>query len=354
VYSRFGLSYTRGVRCRSLLEQQKRNLSSGDSPIRRSISFPIAAGIFSVALSTALLVGWILVIVQNFSRTDEIAQASWLLALGSASFISIITVLVLFCVFLVREIRMVNRQTGFIDSVTHELKSPLASLKLFLGTLARDDLAPRQREEVQRMMVEDVDRLSIFIDDVLEASRLSHPWEGHALTEVVLSELVEGIVESLLRYYKQPAESVEIEIPDDLVLQTDQGALEIVVKNLLDNALKYSQGLQRPVEVTVRAHGDERQVHIEITDRGVGIPPKYRKKIFERFFRVPHETVRTRHGIGLGLFVVSAIVRVLGGKLKIHSDGVHEGTVARISLPLKKRDRKDAATREAHSAGTEA
>ena len=170
----------------------------------------------------------------------------------------------------------------------------------------------------------------------------------------MLRQLVEGIVESLLKYYKQPAESVEIEIPDNLVLQTDQGALEIVVKNLLDNALKYSQGLQRPVDVAVRARGDERQVHIEITDRGVGIPSKYQKKIFERFFRVPHETVRTRHGIGLGLFVVSAIVRVLGGKLKIHSDGVHEGTVARISLPLKKRDRKESATRETHPAGTEA
>ncbi len=327
---------------------------SGAPPIRRSISFPIAAGIFSVGLSTALLVGWILVIVQNFSHTDEIAQTSWLLVLGSASFISIITVLVLFCVFLVREIRMVHRQTGFIDSVTHELKSPLASLKLCLGTLARDDLAPRQRAEVREMMVEDVDRLSIFIDDVLEASRLSCPPEGYALSDVRLRELVEANVESLLRYYKQPAECVEIDVPDDLVLETDPGALEIVVKNLLDNAFKYSQGLERPVDVKVRAHGDERQVYVEITDRGVGIPPQYRKKIVERFYRVPHETVRTRHGSGLGLFVVSAIVRVLGGKLKVHSDGVHEGTVARVSLPVRKRERRVDANRQAQATGSEA
>jgi len=290
-------------------------------------------GVFSVALSIGLLVGWILVIVQNLSLTEEETLSSWLLVLGTLSFVVIITVLVLFSVFLAREIRMVNRQTRFLDSVTHELKTPLASLKLCLGTLDRDDLAATQESELREMMVDDVERLSIFIDDVLEAGRLSQPRQAHALENVALRELIERCADGLLSYYKQSREVIRILVPEDIVLQTDRAALGIVLKNLLDNALKYSIGLEHPVEITVEALLEERRLTLEVRDRGVGIPKRYLRKIYDRFFRAPEESVRVRHGTGLGLFVVSALVRILGGKLKIESEGVGKGTAARISFP---------------------
>ncbi len=311
--------------------------------IKRSITLPIALGIVTVALSVGLLVGWILVIIQNLYLTDQVAQNSWLLALGSASYIVIITVLVLFSVFLVREIRLVNRQTSFIDSVTHELKSPLASLKLCLDTLARHDLAASQRVDVHQMMVDDVERLSIFIDDVLQATRLSRAQEGHALDDVVLADLVQGCADGIVRHYKQPAESIRIDVSRDLVLVTDRTALETVVKNLLDNAVKYSLGLDRPVEVTVDARRDARFVHMKVRDRGVGIPRRDQRRIFERFYRVPHESVRARRGTGLGLFVVSSLVRLLGGKLKVSSGGLGHGTTMHVWVPMKDREEKEAA-----------
>lgn len=295
----------------------------------------------TVALSTALLVGWILVIVQNLHLTKAVAQSSWLLALGSASFIVVITVLVLFSVFLAREIRLVNRQNRFIDSVTHELKSPLASLKLCLETLARGDLPAGEGLRVRQMMSDDVERLSIFIDDVLEASRLSHSREGHTLEDVALRPLVASCAERIARYYKQPTEAIQIEIPDELVLVTDRVAVEIVIKNLIDNALKYSLG-DGPVDVAIEAHRSGGEVQIEIRDRGVGIPRKHQNRVFERFYRVPGEASRARHGTGLGLFVASALVRMLGGKLSVHSSGgVGEGTTMRISIPMRTRARTE-------------
>ena len=230
---------------------------------------------------------------------------------------------------------MVNRQTGFIDSVTHELMSPLASLKLCLETLERADLLPDQRLQLHQMMNDDVERLSIFIEDVIEASRLSHRREGYALEEVLLAELVESCAEGILRYYKQPPEAIQVQVPRGLVLVTDKTALETVLKNLIDNAVKYSTDLERPVDVSVAAEIEGGRVRIRVSDHGVGIPPQHQRRIFERFFRAPHESVRARRGTGLGLFVVSALVRVLGGKVKVLSDGIGKGTSVEVDVPMK-------------------
>lgn len=301
---------------------------------KRSISFPIILGVFTVVLSLALLVGWILVLVQNLSLDEGASPTAWLLPLGSTSFVVIIAVLVLFSVFLVREIRMVNRQSRFIDSVTHELKSPLASLKLCLETLARTDLPETRRDEVRRMMIDDVERLTVFIDDVLEASRLTSHEKGYALDDVRLHDLVEHCAESVLGYHKQASATIRNDVPRDLVLSTDRTVLETVIKNLLDNAVKYSLDHEgRAAEVKVGTHIDTRFLHIDVTDRGVGIPRTQIKRVFERFYRVPDEAVRSRHGTGLGLYVAASLVRVLGGKLHAASDGPGSGTTMHIRLP---------------------
>jgi len=299
----------------------------------RSIGLPILLSSITVALSAALLVGWILVILRNLelTRTFQYSASTTLMVAGIVSFAVIITVLVLFSVFLAREIREVRRQTSFIDSVTHELRSPLASIRLGLETLARADLANEQRERLREMMLDDTERLSSFIDDILAASRLEHGDVEQEVQEVPLRALVEECVVSVARRHRVQADVVEVDVPEQIRVTTDPTALEVVVKNLLDNALKYSDP---PYEVRVSARmpaGDT--VVIAVADAGLGIPKRDLKRVFQRFYRVPDQAASSRRGTGLGLFVVSAVVRSIGGKLRARSEGKGRGTTIEVLLP---------------------
>ncbi len=297
----------------------------------RSISTPILLTVVGVLLSIGLLVGWTLVIADNIELSESLARSNrWLMVAGPMSFFTIMTVLVIFCFRLVRDVLEHRRQTRFIDSVTHELRSPLASLRLCLDTLRRRELSAEQRAELQQMMVDDVDRLSAFIDDILEASRLESGSEGAALLEVDLHELVDRAARRVLRRYRVDPDSIINEVPAGLTLFTDDTALETVIKNLLDNAVKYSDP---PVHVVVRARAAGGRVHVEVEDRGIGIPRAHLKRIFDRFFRVPAVSVHKRQGTGLGLYVVSSLVRALGGRLEASSPGRDQGTTMRFSLP---------------------
>ena len=297
----------------------------------KSISVPITLGATAVPLSIALLVGWILLLAQRISSGTDIAGDLWLLVLGLVFFIVIMTVLLLFSIFLVREILEVRRQDSFIDSVTHELKSPLASLKLCLETLAREGVEPSQREQLRKMMLDDVDRLSSFIDDVLQASKLAHEGVGLNLSDVDLERLARECVDAAVLRHRLPTGTIRLAVEPGSIVCTDRAALQIVLKNLIDNAVKYSDD---PVEVEVRSATDPRgRTVIEVQDRGIGIPPKALKRVFHRFYRVQHTKVRERKGTGLGLFVVSALVRNLGGRVEAFSDGVGTGTTLRVVLP---------------------
>lgn len=299
-------------------------------PTYRSISGPIVLGTSSVALSIVLLVGWILVIVQNLQLTKRVAENTWLLVAGIVSLAAIISVLVLFSVFLVREILEVRRQTSFLDSVTHELRSPLASLSLGLQTLDRDHLDAEVAKEVRTRMRRDVERLSLFIEEVLEASRVDHGDATQSVTDFDLGRLAERVVEVVCRRWDLDPEVVKIEVEDGLSMRTDQTAIETVLRNLVDNAVKYSG---RPPDVVVRAHRAGDDLVIEVTDKGIGIPVGLQKRVFERFYRVPEEAVRSRPGTGLGLFVVHALVRGIGGRMSAKSEGEGKGTSMHVYLP---------------------
>jgi signal transduction histidine kinase len=303
--------------------------------IRSSISTPITLGAITVLLSLALLVGWSFLLGQKIMRSADIAVDVWLLVLGALSFVLIITVLVLFVVSLARGIIEVRKQDSFIDSVTHELKSPLASLQLCLETLGREGLEVDAREQLRTMMLEDVDRLRAFIDDVLEANRLSYARAGMLnLSDVSLADLAEDCAEAVRARYKLMPEEITIDIESELVVSTDRAALGLVVKNLIDNAAKYSG---RPARVEVRGRRDaEGRVLIEVSDRGIGIDSKNLKRVFHRFYRVEDEEVRQRRGTGLGLFVVWALVKQLGGKVRASSEGRGQGTTMRVELPISR------------------
>ncbi len=298
----------------------------------RSISLLIVISTITVLLTVALLVGWTLVIVQNMAATRAAAGSVWLLAGGIGFFVVIMSVVVLFSVFLVREILEVRRQQTFIDSVTHELKSPLASIKLCLDTLARSELSLAQREHLRHMMLSDVERLTTFVDDILEASRISHGLRTQQWTTVNVTQLVERCIETLRRRYELDESAVTAIVQDDLTIHTDPTALETVLKNLLDNAVKYSTP---PPHITVEVRSESsKHIRIDVRDRGIGIERKQLKRIFKRFYRVPSDVVYARSGTGLGLYVVAALVRNLGGHIAAESAGDMQGTRISVKLPV--------------------
>jgi signal transduction histidine kinase len=301
--------------------------------IRSSISIPITLGSITVLLSLALLVGWSFLLGQKIARSADIAGDVWLLVLGALSFVLIIVVLVLFVISLARGIIEVRKQDTFIDSVTHELKSPLASLQLCIETLGREGLEDEAREKLRGMMLQDVDRLRAFIDDVLEANRLSYARPGMLnLSDVPLLQLTQQCADAVRARHKLEPGELSIEIEPDLIVTTDRAALEIVVKNLIDNAAKYSERPAR-VLVTARKNSDDK-VLLEVRDDGIGIDKKNLKRVFHRFYRVEEQEVRERKGTGLGLFVVLALVKQLGGDVQALSQGRGQGTMMRVELPM--------------------
>lgn len=303
-------------------------------PQRRkgSISGPIIYGSSSVVLTVALLVGWIYVILKNYELTQGwIGGNLWILVGGTVSLITIMTVLILFSVFLARQILENRRQSTFVDSVTHELRSPLASLRLGLETIGRHGLSPEQLEQLRTRMLSDVERLSSFIDDILVATRIEHGRAMVGVASVNLLDLCRRSAHAATRRHDVGAACIHVDVDPDLSIATDATALEVIIKNLLDNAVKYSNA---PVHVEV--HGTRRsdgRVQLDVVDHGVGIPRRQLHRVFDRFYRVDDESVRARRGTGLGLYVVRALVSHLRGKLSAHSRGLGTGTRMTVVIP---------------------
>lgn len=300
---------------------------------KRSISLPVILASVTVALSIALLVGWILLIMRNWEPT-QVTRDVWLLVAGIISFVVIMTVLVLFVIFLAREILEVRRQDSFIDSVTHELKSPLASLLLMVQTLQRHHLDEARQGELLEMMADDIDRLSVFVDDVLVASRVAFGKTAHRLAEVNLAELINQCIVRVRKRYKLGGEGVRANIPEGFTLNTDETLLEVILNNLLDNAVKYSD---KPVEVRLDvSRSAPTKIQINVSDNGIGIPKASQKRVFDRFYRVPGEEVNMRRGTGLGLFVVASLVKSLEGQVKASGGLQGRGTTISVVLPTDK------------------
>jgi signal transduction histidine kinase len=293
---------------------------------------PLGLAGVAVSLSIALLVGWTLLWVRELLRADDITQSIWLLSAGSVSFLVIMSVLVLFTISLMHEAAEVRKQDNFIDSVTHELKSPLASLRLSAETLGRDGISVEQSKMLRQMMVDDIDRLALFIDGILDASRLQQGrHESQPPSDIILREFVERCVGAVVDRHRIDAACIRVDADAALSLTVDKTALETILKNLIDNAIKYST--DRPlVEVRAASEGGD-IIRIEVQDQGIGICKADQGKVFDRFYRAPDEAVRARRGTGLGLHVVWMLVKNLGGRVTVTSEGAGRGTTVAVILP---------------------
>jgi two-component system sensor histidine kinase SenX3 len=290
---------------------------------RGKIAFFLSLGILLVAASAAVGFGWI---ILNW-------QADVKVVLGVLFFGAIVTGIILNTSFLVREIRRNEQHDSFINAVTHELKTPIASMRLYLQTLQRREIEDGQRREFYRLMLEDTDRLMNTVGQVLKAG------EGGTrkrdLIGVDFRALVERCVETArTSHHLQPGalryESSLNGIRSDVTGEPED--LRTAVSNILDNAVKYS-GNHVDVSVRLDSEDDNRRLVLRVKDRGVGIPQSELKSIFKRFYRVRGRALAHVRGTGLGLFLVRTIAKRHGGRVFAESAGEGQGATIIFELP---------------------
>lgn len=281
-------------------------------------------GISLIVLAVALNVGWILLNLR------EVAM----LVLGAIFFALIITGLTLNTIFLVREIKRSEQHDAFLNSVTHELKTPIASIKLYLETLKTRKVTPEKQMEFYDVMLADTGRLLNTVEQVLQASSTKERKRQFNASEIEIGTIINesvGIVltrrnlnEDAIRF-SEPAEPVKI--------MGDAADLQTAFINLLDNAIKYSNG-EPKISIRTKKGPLNKRVDIFIKDNGIGVPPADLKRIFKRFYRVLNKAGHETKGTGLGLFIVKSIVERHGGKVSAQSRGEGLGTTFLVQLPV--------------------
>lgn len=292
---------------------------------RKSIIF-IVLGCLGVGGAVALNIGWVIV--------------SWreagLLIAGLILFPLIITGVILNTIFLVREIRRNEQHENFINAVTHELKTPIASVKLHLQTLQQRPVDDGRRQEFYRVMVDDCDRLLGTVEQVLRAGRLREARDKGTHHIVDLARIMDECLSlAQTRYRLTPGElTYRAVFRNDRPphVMGDEDDLKAVVLNLVDNAIKYS-GDKVSVSVEL-AQTDPRAATIKVSDKGVGVPLSELSQIFKRFYRIPGAMTSRIKGAGLGLFIVRAVVARHGGTVFAESDGPGQGTTFTVQLPV--------------------
>jgi signal transduction histidine kinase len=294
---------------------------------RRKVLFVGLLGALLIAVALALNIGWIVV---NW-RTGL-----WLL-IGIISFAVLIAGLVLNTAFLIREIRTTEQHNAFIHAVTHELKTPLASIRLYLQTLHQRDVDPTRRKEFLETMLADSARLQSTIDQVLLAGKTGTATRVANPIDIDLAEVVGECVTVAGRRHHLIDGEVEVidRLPEgeDAVVMGDREELQAAVTNLIDNAIKYS-GERVRVAVEVVKLG-ARSVAINVRDQGMGITRDELKRIFRRFYRIPGALSARVRGTGLGLSIVRAVARRHGGRAYAESEGAGKGSRFTLELPLK-------------------
>jgi signal transduction histidine kinase len=293
---------------------------------RRKSIVVIVLGVCLTGGALALNVSWVIV---NWRQAG-------MLILGLITFPLIITGVVLNTIFLVREIRRNEQHGAFINAVTHELKTPVASIRLYLQTLQTREIDGVKRQEFYRIMLADTDRLLGTIEQVLRAGRMGAKLRRASRAPVDLSSIVRDCLELARTSHHLPDEALtyreSLANGSAPCVLGDEDELKAAVSNLVDNAIKYSGP---HVQVAVELEQPEAaHATLRVRDRGVGILAGERKRIFKRFYRSPGADAIRVKGAGLGLFIVRSVIRRHGGKVFAESEGAGRGSTFTVQLPV--------------------
>jgi len=302
---------------------------------RRSLGWPILLGVVLIGSIIALGVGWVLVTIAAALGSENAAFYWAILGVGVALLVLVLVGVIVYLALTVKAIALSQRQSNFIDSVTHELKSPLASLKLSLQTLTRRSVPADQQADFHRFMLQDVERLDTLIDHLLDAARTVQRRPAAGPEATLLEPVLRRACETAVQRHAIAAASVQVACdPGEaapLQVRGREADLDIIFRNLVDNAVKYSLPEPR-VEVTARAAPGGRVV-VRVADNGPGIPIAKRTAVFRRFLRLGSELERSTPGTGLGLFLVKSLVRQLRGTVTVKGRGTDRGTILEVDLP---------------------
>ena len=294
---------------------------------RRSLGWPITLGVVMIVLLVALT---IMVVVMAASLASDSGYWWAILAVGTTFLALVLLGVVLYLSLSIKAIRLNQRQSNFIDSVTHELKSPLASLKLYVQTLSRHNVTEAQQADFHRFMLEDLQRLDSLINHMLDTARLNVAPPPSEAVDVELSNVLTACAKTASLLYRLPDDTIKLELTPALV-RAQPMDLEIVFRNLIDNAIKYSGDSPEVIVQSWVAGGGN--VVTRIIDNGPGIPINLRTKIFGRFFRIGSELERSKTGTGLGLFIVRTLVKRMRGRISVRGRGGQSGSVFEVELP---------------------
>lgn len=289
----------------------------------KAIAFFIALGTCLVVLAMVLNVGWMI-----FHWRQVVP-----LVLGIILFGLLIAGLVMNTIFLVREIRRNEQQDSFLNAITHELKTPIASIRLYLETLENRPLDESQRRDFYRIMLEDTDRLLGTVEQVLKASQVRQRSLRKNWRDLNFAEIVNDVLEltRLRRHLSANSLYLSGGPAGEITVMGNAEELRTAVFNLLDNAVKYS-GKEKSIAVDISTPSLD-TVSLRVSDNGVGIPPKELKRIFKRFYRAPNSVAGQVKGTGLGLFIVRSIARRHGGDAYAESQGEGLGSTFTMRLP---------------------
>ncbi|MFM8218615.1 MAG: sensor histidine kinase [Planctomycetaceae bacterium] len=289
---------------------------------RSSFARPIILAAVLLPLIVALLVIWVV---------DQTEAQRWVaLATGVVLLTLILFGVVIYFYWTIREVSLSRRQANFLDAVTHELKSPIASLKLCLQTLDLRRLSPGEERELHRFMLEDIQRLDGLIDDLLTVARLGAEPVLIEMEQVSIPAVMQHCIDEVCRRHQLDPSRIETAIPPCLV-RGRQRDLEVVFLNLLDNAVKYGGSEPRVVvDGRLLRRG---VVVIRISDNGEGVEYDLRRKIFQRFYRGGSELERTTKGTGLGLHIVKSLLARMRGTVSVSGRGPLPGATFVVELP---------------------
>ena len=299
---------------------------------RRSLRFPITLGVTMIVLLVALIVAWILLTVFNALRHPDSALNWTFLAIGTPILAFVLVGVVLYLTLSIKAINLNRRQSNFIDSVTHELKTPVASLKLYLQTISRRQVSNEERLKFHEFMMDDVERLDQLINHMLEAGEIDKPQDDSELMDVELSELIAHIAKSVCMRYRVDPEIIQLDLKP-FIIRARHADGEMIFRNLIDNAVKYA-GTPPRVSVSMTLYED--LAIVQIADNGPGIPREDHRAVFGRFVRLGKELERKKPGTGLGLYIVRTLVKKLGGKVRVVERMKKSGTVFEVQLTGRK------------------